>query len=282
MRATERLAFYCSRLPLAEIATTYRFPPTADLSRQWVARSPHGFRFDIRAWSLLTGAPTLPDSLWPDLQEAVRPELRQRRRLYDSHLPDDVLEECWQRFGHALRPLHEAQRLGVVVLQYPSWFSPKPETRESLAKARMALGDYRVAVELRCPKWFDGDTCEETLEWLEGHDLGFVCLDGPESGARAVPGVVAATTDVAVVRFVGRRSEDGEPWTWPYRYGDPELAGWVPRLAQLAASSAEVHVIMDNCWRSDAVDNALGLATMLQATGPPPPARQPPGGSAST
>jgi uncharacterized protein YecE (DUF72 family) len=263
MTASERLAYYCSRLPLAEIATTYRFPPTPDLARQWVARTPAGFCFDVRAWSLLTEAPTLPDSLWEDLQDEVRPETRHRRRLYSAHLAGDALEECWLRFEHALRPLHTAGRLGVVILQYPSWFTPKAETRSALAAARSRLGDYRVAVDFRSPKWMVGAECEDTLEWLEAHDIGFVCTDGPAAGPRAMPPVLAATSEVAVVRFIGRRAIESDPWPWPYRYSDEELEAAARRVRELAASTTEVHLITENCWRGDAVDNALTLATML-------------------
>lgn len=265
MTASERLAYYCSRMPLAEIATTYRFPPTPDLARQWVARTPAGFRFDVRAWSLLTESPTLPDSLWEDLQDEVRPETRHRRRLYSSHLGGDAMEECWRRFEHALRPLHATGRLGVVILQYPSWFTPKAETRAALVAARLRLADYHVAVDFRSPKWTAGAACEDTLEWLEAHDIGFVCTDGPMAGPRAMPPVMAATSDIALVRFVGRRAIDDDPWPWPYRYSDPELADAALRVTDLAASTSEVHVIMDNTWRGDAVDNALTLAALVDA-----------------
>lgn len=266
MTATERLAYYCSQMPLAEIATTYRFPPTPDLARQWVARTPAGFCFDVRAWSLLTEAPTLPDSLWEDLQVEVRPETRHRRRLYSSHLSGDALEECWLRFEHALRPLDNSGRLGVVILQFPSWFTPKAETRAALVKARNRLADYRVAVDFRSSKWLVGAQCEDTLEWLESHDIGFVCTDGPMAGPRAVPPVIAATSDTALVRFVGRRAIDSDPWPWPYRYSDPELIDAAVRVRELAASTSEVHVIMDNTWQGDAVDNALTLASLVAAS----------------
>ncbi|MBO0731546.1 MAG: DUF72 domain-containing protein, partial [Acidimicrobiaceae bacterium] len=259
MTARARLAYYASRFPLAEIATTYRFPPTPELSFQWAQRTPEGFTFDVQAWSLLTGAPTLPDSLWPDLQGRVDPARRDRRRLYATHLDDDLLEECWARFAHALRPLADAGRLGVVTLRYPSWFTPRPETWAELAALGRRMPGYRLAVELRSPKWFEGDACDTTLEFLEGHGLAFVCVDGPGSGVRAVPQVVAATAEVAVVRFLGRRNVDDEPWTWPYRYSDAELDDWAPLIAQLAGSAAEVHLIADNCWRSDAVEAAAGL-----------------------
>jgi uncharacterized protein YecE (DUF72 family) len=265
MTASQRLAFYCSQLPLAELATTYRFPPTPDLARQWVARTPPGFCFDVRAWSLLTENPTLPDSLWEDLQDEVRPETRHRRRLYSSHLGAEALDECWARFEHALRPLHSEGRLGVVILQYPTWFTPKPETRAALVTARRRLAEYRVAVEFRSPKWLTGAACEDTLEWLEAHDLGFVCTDGPATGPRATPPVLAATADIAVVRFIGRRTATEDPWPWPYRYSSAELAEAARRVRDLASSTAEVHLIMDNCWRGDAVDNALALAQLMRS-----------------
>jgi len=264
MTARDRLAFYASRFPLAEVATTYRFPPTPELARQWVERTPEGFTLDIRAWSLLTGAPTLPDSLWPDLQGLVEDRHRDRRRLYASHLPRPVLEECWNRFAHALRPLSEAGRLGAVIFQYPGWFSPRPQTWADLAALPSRLPGTAVAVELRSAKWVEGDAAESTLEWLEDHGLGFVCIDGPAAGPRALPPVSAATSDLAVVRFIGRRQVEGEPWTSPYRYSTEELAGWVSRLRALAGSSADVHVLMDNCWGTDAVDNAAELAALVR------------------
>jgi uncharacterized protein YecE (DUF72 family) len=263
MTARERLAFYSSRFPLAEIATTYRFPPTAEVSRQWVERTPAGFTFDLRAWSLLTGAPTLPDSLWPDLQDQVRDRSRDQRRLYRGHLTPEAVEECWDRFDHAIRPLVEADRLGAVILQYPSWFTPRPEAWAELALVARRLPGVHLAVELRSPKWVDGDACEQTLEWLEDHGLAYVCTDGPAGGPRALPPVAATTSDLAVVRFVGRRSSDGDPWTYPYRYSIDELRSWVPGLVTLAESAPRVHVIMDNTWGSDAVDNALALAGLL-------------------
>ncbi len=265
MTARARLAFYAARFPVSEVATTYRFPPTPDLSAQWVERTPDGFSFDIRAWSLFTGSPTLPDSLWPDLQGAVPVRHRDRRRLYAAHLPEEVLDECWDRFTHALRPLRDAGRLGVVVFPYPGWFTPRPESWAELAVLARRMEGYRVAVEFRSPKWLAGDDCEPVLEWLEDHGLAYVCVDGPGAGPRAGCGMVAATADVAVVRFIGRRQVEDEPWTSPYRYRTEELAGWVGRIRALAASSPEVHVLMDNCWGSDAVDNARELAGLLRA-----------------
>jgi uncharacterized protein YecE (DUF72 family) len=260
MKAAERLAYYASRLSLAEITGTERFPPTPDVARQWVERTPDGFMFDVRAWSLFTGAPTMPDSLFEDLRDEVRPETRDHRRLYATHLSTAAVDECWARFRHALEPLVAAGRLGVVLFTYPSWFTPKDETKATLVEARERLGDLTIAVEFRSPKWTLPDTCEDTLAFLEDEGLAYVSVDRPADS----PPVIAATAEMSVVRFLGRRRDEEEPWwPWPYRYSHDELAGFVPHVRELAESSAEVHLIFSNIFRDDAVRGALQLNELV-------------------
>ena len=69
MSAEERLRFYASRLALTEVDSTYYAPPREHQARLWAQRTPDGFRFDVKAYSLLTGHPTRPQSLWSDLRE---------------------------------------------------------------------------------------------------------------------------------------------------------------------------------------------------------------------
>jgi uncharacterized protein YecE (DUF72 family) len=257
MRAGERLAYYAGRLPLAEVATTYRFPPAPELCRRWAAAAPRGFTLDLRAWSLLSGAPTWPESLWADLQGYVRPARREGAKLYRERLPSDVLAECWERFRHAISPLVETGLLGLVVFRYPPWFSPKAKARAELAALAERMAGYRVGVELASGRWFEGHACEETLGLLEELGLALVCRVGPRPPQ---PGsVVAATSPVALLRFAPPAG------VLPYRFSDDELAGWLPAVGDLASCSDELHVVMDNCWRSDAVDNAAALLALLSA-----------------
>ena len=187
LSAAQRLAYYTSRLPLAEIATTYRFPPTPELAKRWAATTPAGFTLDVRAWSLLCGAPTWPESLWPDLQGHVKPSRRDATKLYRQRLPASVVDECWARFNHALRPLADAGRLGVVIVRFPTWFSPRPAAWKELAELPSRLPGLRVAVELSNERWFEGTACEQTLGVLE--EIGLVVrlppqLDAGEAGHR--------------------------------------------------------------------------------------------------
>jgi uncharacterized protein YecE (DUF72 family) len=254
MRAAERMAFYAERFRLVELDVTARFPPTPELCRQWAERTPAGFVFDLQAWSLLTGAATFPESLWADLHDEVRPEARDRPRLYAGHLTTAGRDEAWTRFAHAVDPLATAGRLGAVLLRYPWWLKPGATAEALLAEARARLPGLRLAAELPNARWLAEDQREATLALLEDLDVAFVCVDRGEEAA-----VVASTTDLAVVRLSGRGREDPAA----YRYSATELATWAGRVRELAAGGEEVHVLFANTFRDLAVTNAADFDRLV-------------------
>jgi len=269
MRASERAAHYASRFPLVEMEATYRFPPTPAVAQQWVDRTPEGFCIDVQCWSLLTGQPTIPGSLWEDLVPEVRPDRRDRQRLYATHLSDAGLTEAWARFVHALAPLAESGRLGAVVLRFPRWFGPRPENEGALADARLHLGDLPVAIELCDPAWTDPSRCDRTFDLFEDLRLAFVCVDAAPNDPRGLGGATGTTTDLAVLRMRGRRSPDvPEEERWnpdrrAYRYDERETAEVASRVRRLAEGASDVHVLVSTCWRDDAVRNAAALQDAL-------------------
>jgi len=50
-----------------------------------------------------------------------------------------------------------------------------------------------------------------------------------------------------------------------YLYRKDELAEWVGRIRDLAGKSRQVHVLMNNCSRHYAVQNAKDLAVLLES-----------------
>ena len=259
MKAAERIAYYASRFGIVEVNSTERFPATPDLARQWVDRTPDGFVFDVLGWALLTHRAALPDSLFADLQEHVRIDLRDRQRRYAHHLPNDIFDECARRFGHALLPLHDAGKLGTVVLRYPRWYRPSQRSMRQIVHLRQQLEGLPISVELHNHRWFEGEQCETTFSLLEEANIGFVCQDW-RFEQKSAPAVVAATTGTAVVRMRGDAAQ------WGYRYTKNELLPWVDRVATLADSCDEVHVLFDTCHRDAAVGNAeLFVSLLLKA-----------------
>ena len=273
MGAAERLRFYSSEFSVCEVTTTYRYPPTAAVTAKWAERSVDGFLFDVCAWSLLTCGGAVHDSLWPDLQEEILDRFKDSRKLYASHLPVEVLDECWERFRYALLPLFDAGRLGAVVLRYPGWFSPRPANLDALERAATHLDGFRVVVDVPGTGWYPSAERDGLLDWLEERDLALACTGAPpkEPGVRG--GSIACTSDLAFIRFAGRPDPAGDRGRSAHRYSAVELEAWVSTIEDLASSANEVHVIMDNAGGAAPVDNARELAGLVSRslTGTPPP-----------
>jgi uncharacterized protein YecE (DUF72 family) len=269
MSAAERLAFYGERFSVVEADSTYYRPPSPQLTGGWAERTPDGFRMNVKAYSLMTGHPTKPDTLWPDIAEALEPEAADNRNVYPHHLPDDAVDEVWHRFVDSLGPLRASGRLGALLLQYPPWFTPKRANRDELARARARLGDVPACVELRSPLWFGKDDLDRTLRWLSDHDLALVSVDAPK--VSKLPRLAAATTDLAVVRFHGRADDTWKARTttaaerFRYLYDKRQLRPWVARVAELAQEAREVHVLMNNCYQDYGVRNAADMTDLLTA-----------------
>jgi uncharacterized protein YecE (DUF72 family) len=259
--AEGRLAYYATRFPLVEVDSTYYSPPAEATTALWAARTPDDFVFNIKAFSLLTGHPTKVSALYKDL----RPETT-KKNIYPQDLPEEAYEQVWERFLSALRPLVDAGKLGVLLFQFPPWFTIRWANKQYLLEVAQRCAPLRVAIELRHKSWFEGDNQTETLEFLAENQLPFVSVDMPQGHTSSIPPVLAATADVAVVRFHGH----SDKWDskdiydrFGYRYSKSELAEWAPRLEQLSSATKETHVLMNNCYQDYAQTNAQDLLDLL-------------------
>jgi uncharacterized protein YecE (DUF72 family) len=260
-----RLAFYAQQFPLVEVDATYYAPPAESTASLWANRTPEGFLFNIKAFSMLTGHPTKVSALYKDL----RPET-EKKNLYPTDLEPAAYEQVWERFLSALGPLTEAGKLGAILFQFPPWFTIRRSNKQYLLEVAKRCSPLRVAIEFRHSSWFDGDNRDETLEFLRRNHLPYVCVDMPQGHKSSIPPVVAATADLAMVRFHGH----SDKWTskdihekFGYKYSTRELKGWVPKLRELADDAAETHVLMNNCYSDYATTNAQQLIDLLNPDG---------------
>jgi uncharacterized protein YecE (DUF72 family) len=273
MSAAERLAFYAARFPIAEADSTYYFPPTPQLVTGWADRTPAAFTMNIKAYSLLTGHPARPNSLWPDVREAIKPEFTGKRNVYVSHLPSDAVDEVWNRFRYALRPLADAGKLGVVLMQYPEWFTARKDNRAQLTAIRERWEDVPVCVEFRSPTWFSTPRDRDrTVGALRDLGLALVVVDAPK--ASGLPIVAEVTVPgLAVVRFHGRNNDTWREQTksaaerFKYLYSKREMQSWVPKVRGLAEQAERVHALMNNCYQDYGVRNAADLVELLEGEG---------------
>jgi uncharacterized protein YecE (DUF72 family) len=271
--AEERLRYYASEFPIAEVDATYYAPPSERVARLWTERTPAGFVFDVKAFRLLTEHPTPPRALWKDVREALPAESRAKKNLYPKDLGPEVMDEALDRFLTALAPLAETGKLGVVLFQFPEYVHPAKRSYAHLdwLAAGLHAREMRGAVEFRQRAWLDDGHRESTLAFLEERELAYVCVDEPQGFRSSVPPVAAATAEVAVVRFHGRNADT---WTkrgitaaerFAYDYTDhPEvLAEWAPRVAALHDDGRPVHALMNNCYQDYAVRSGRALAQLL-------------------
>lgn len=270
MRAEDRLKFYASHFPLVEVDATFYFPPTTEQSIAWAERTPDRFRFDVKAYSLLTGHATETRSLWPDVREDVPAKAAGKTRVYAKDLTADAVDEAWRRFDEALQPLHQSGKLGAVLFQYPRWFRPNHDARAVLRALRRRLPQYRISVEFRAPEWLaDERDRERTLSLLRDEGLVFVGVDAPAVSGLA-PVFATTTDDLAIVRFHGRSSD---AWSttaksaaerFRYFYSDEELTELAEGVRPATCQARETHLLMNNCYRDYGVRNAETLRDLLE------------------
>jgi uncharacterized protein YecE (DUF72 family) len=260
----QRLRFYARQFPLVEVDSSYYALPAEQTAATWAARTPAGFTFNVKAFSLFTQHPTPVKALPADLREAVAKT--GKNRVYLKDVDPDVTGQAWDRFLAALGPLHEAGKLGAILLQFPPWFPISRANKEYIAACAERVAPRRVCVEFRHRSWMTPDNQQETLDFLSARQLPYVCVDMPQGYRSSIPPVLAATSDLAVVRMHGH----SDKWDskdiyerFGYRYTDAELDEWAGKIRGLADDATETHVLFNNCYRDYAQANAQQLVMRL-------------------
>jgi uncharacterized protein YecE (DUF72 family) len=262
----QRLRYYASQFPLVEVDSAYYALPAEQTAKAWAERTPASFTFNVKAFSLFTQHPTPVKALPADLREAAAKAGKER--VYLKDVDPDVTGQAWARFLAALEPLRSAGKLGAILLQFPPWFPIGRANKQYILDCAERVAPDRVCVEFRNHTWMTEDNQKETLEFLSAHDLPYVCVDMPQGYSNSIPPVVAATSDLAVLRMHGH-SDKWESKSiqerFGYRYGEKELAAWAGNVKRLAEDAAETHVVFNNCYRDYAQVNARQLESLVGA-----------------
>jgi uncharacterized protein YecE (DUF72 family) len=273
MSAEARLRFYAGVFDVVEVNASYYAIPDVLTVRRWAERTPPGFVFHVKAWSLMTGHHPRSQALPADVQAVLPARARrsQRGEILADDVPPEGLDAAFRLFRAALRPLEDAGKLGYVLFQFAPWVHYAPARLEYLASLPERLPGWTLAAEFRHRSWFP-DHADETLRALRAARLAHVVTDAP-AVAGAMPHVTAVTGPTAVLRLHGRNAEGWlrqlrgeEPSVrekYDYLYSDAELAALVPEIGGLAEESEEVFVSFNNNNRDYPVRNALALRRLL-------------------
>ena len=213
----KRLRFYARQFPLVEVDSTYYALPAERTAATWAERTPAGFTFDVKAFSLFTQHPTPVKSLPVDLREAVAKTGKER--VYLKDVDPEVTDQAWGRFLSALEPLRAAGKLGVILLQFPPWFPISRANKEYIAACAERAAPRRVSVEFRNRTWMTrGEPAGDP--GLPLRPPAAVRLRGRAAGyPSSIPPVVAATSDLAAVRMHGHSDKwDSKSISERFRY----------------------------------------------------------------
>jgi len=267
--AEERLRFYASQFSVVEVDATYYALPYKRMAESWVERTPKDFVFDIKAHALMTGQPTEVARLPKAIKQELPAELSGKRRIYRKDMPAELLDTVYQQFREALEPLLAARKLGAIFVQFPKWVFPSNEARDLILETRQRL-DLPIAVEFRHGSWFNEKNAERTVRFLQDNKIPYIAVDEPQGFKSSVPPVVVPTSEeLAVFRFHGRNKENWEKKEiapserFRYLYDEDELADWTPKIATVARSSRQTHVVYNNCFSNYGTTNAREAARLL-------------------
>jgi uncharacterized protein YecE (DUF72 family) len=264
--AAERLRYYSGIFPIAEIDSSFHFFPTQRNLELWLDNTPARFTFHMKVFSLFTQHPTSLSAIPRTLRSRIE---EKPGNVYLHQLPQDVADSLWQAFADDIRSFETAGKLGFILFQFPPWFHFSEDNLEYLAKCKVKLPQYRLAVEFRTADWLNENNRETTITFLRKHGLTLVCVDEPQGTKSTVPPLTSVTSDTGYVRFHGRNAANWEKKgiqaedRFNYLYNEDELKEWVPKIQLMAQEAKEVHVIFKNKTNDFPIRNALQMRQLL-------------------
>ncbi len=270
--AEERLRYYAEFFSTVEVDSSYYAIPDRGNAAAWAARTPDDFIFHIKAYGALTGHGIDPKTLPKDMASLLPPSERERKNVYLRS--PEALKAVGERFVDALSPLAGKGKLGMIVFQYPPWFSCKSENLDYILRCKELVKGLNLAVEFRHGSWLTTARKGEVLDFLRRNGITYVTADEPQYGTLAtVPFVPAVTTDTAYFRFHGRNREN---WLrrgietslrYDYLYSDRELSELAMPVEEANKKAPRVYAMFNNCHGASAVRNARRMKEIMKERG---------------
>jgi uncharacterized protein YecE (DUF72 family) len=237
------LAYLAQYVDAVELNMSFYRPPTEAMSAKWVktiAFKPD-FLFTAKLWQRFT---------------------HERDRPWTAQEVD--------QFKRGLMPLHESDRFGALLMQFPWSFQATPESRDWLSRLAEAFAEFPRVVEVRHASW----GADESRDFLAARQLNFCNIDEPHS-SQNLSGTSFATGPIAYYRFHGRNAkawfakDAGRDKRYDYLYSANELTPWVERIRKMSERVQRLFVMNNNHYRGQGIVNSLQIKSML--TGAPVP-----------
>lgn len=264
--AEERLRFYAGHFNTVEVDSTYYALLAERTAQAWVERTPPRFKMNLKAFAMLTQHPVEVARLPRALKELLPRAAAGEKRL--TRPPPAMVDLAFEMFNSAAQPLRTAEKLGMMLFQFPPYFTFRKPNLDYLDSLSARLPDTDLAIEFRHPSWLvPASRREETMDFLRRRGLYYVSVDAPTAPS-IVPSLIAATGPQLYVRFHGRNAE-----TWfkrgisaaeryKYLYAERELAEKAEQIRKVPGIR-RAYVLFNNCYAHFGVMNATTMAQIL-------------------
>jgi uncharacterized protein YecE (DUF72 family) len=266
MPAGDRLPWYAQHFEMVEVNSTFYSVPDARLVERWCRSTPTDFVFDVKLHQLLSRHSTNVKLLPPALQKMAESDARGRVKLTPK-----IEQAMIEQFRRPIEILRGEGKLGALLLQLSPGFSPRKHELNELDDLLGALGNCRLAVELRNRNWVENENLEATIEFFRNHSATLVSVDAPAQRHFTImpPDLNTITNPkLAYLRLHGR---DARAYTtgktvaarFHYDYSDAEIGEVADRVRDLGKEATEVHVVFNNNALDYAPHAALRMRTAL-------------------
>ncbi|TKC15433.1 DUF72 domain-containing protein [Robertmurraya kyonggiensis] len=244
----DKLKDYAGHFPIVEVDSSFYAVQPQKNAQKWVSETPEGFKFVVKAYQGMTG------------------HLR-------GEIPFDNKQTMFDAFKESLIPYIKAEKLAMVLFQFPPWFDCKKENVQYLRWCKKEMGDIPCALEFRHQSWFRPQFYEQTLQFMRDETWIHSICDEPQSGEGSIPTVLTpTTTDKVLVRFHGRNVNGWQKRTdvnwrevrYLYRYNQAELEEWANHIVQLQKECQDVFVVFNNNSGGDAADNGKQMLELMK------------------
>jgi uncharacterized protein YecE (DUF72 family) len=245
-RGFDPLEYLSRYVDVIEVNSTFYRPVDADVARRWVDRVQNAKHFAFTA--------KLSKRFTHERDTAfTRSEVAEVRRGF--------------------KPMHDAGKLGAVLLQFPWSFRRTEDNRIWLDDVTRAFEEFPLVVEVRHESWAVAPFYDELAE----RGIGFVNIDQPLFKNSIKPSATV-TAPVGYVRIHGRnyrewfRKDAGVEARYDYLYSPAELKSWADRSIQVAEAGAEeVYAVANNHYKAKAAVNAIQMMSMIRDEPVPAP-----------
>lgn len=247
----DKLTDYTGHFPIVELDSSfYAVQPERNI-RKWIAETPATFQFIVKAYQAMTG------------------HLR-------GENPFDTEEEMYEAYIKSVRPLKEAGKLAMVLLQFPPWFDCVKENVDEIRRITGKLSEFDLAIEFRHQSWYAEGFREKTFEFLREYNLIHSVCDEPQAGDGSIPLVPVATRkDKVLFRLHGRNvhgwvnvgnSKNWREVRYLYDYNEAELSEISQAAKTLENQAENVYVIFNNNSGGHAAGDAKQFQYMNDLT----------------